>query len=710
MRVFSSILAFSLLSTGLPAGAQEAVPGVRSEVVRLDVVVTDEKGHTIPNLTQADFDLREDGKVQRVTHFAAAGGKPSAELASAGTTDTQATAVSPGAGRHVVVFVDDLHIRATNLAVTKQALHRFASEVLAPEDNVTLVTTSSRGGVERFSRDRSVLTQEIDRLVGREAAQPPAQTSQMTPAQAELVLRGDSNALKLVARTLMDTPGTGFESGDPRAAASGRLVLGGLDREEGPAAEEAQRQAKGILVQTMRFSAVTLDRLSDVVRGLSRIPGRKICLLVSDGFLVGAGTTEELTREMQSVIDAATRAGAVVYGLDSRGLVSSAASDASAVGGRGRPDIRAGVESRAEQLYLLTLMAVANDTGGFLVRGTNDLASGLKRMLGDNDSYYVLAYESSNPKRDGRFRKIEVRLTRGRDYVVRTRKGYFAPNDKKLAPDVGRVMARPLEDAEVRAMLKSDLPAPAEIPVRLTADYLDVPPAGAHAVVRVHVDLGALRWQPASDRRQAFLDAWGGVFDPSGNLVGAPFGRHVSLDLSVGEQRRALADGFQYRHQIPLAPGRYEVRWVAAEAHTARLGGARQWLDVPDLSQKKLALSGVFLSTGTAGGDALQIADAKRRFKRTDNLYFQVHVYNAARDDKGASDVVLQAQIRSQGKIVAASKPRPAALESKDGVLLPETNGMSLQELAPGDYELRVVVVDRKTDTTLNGKVQLSVE
>src|SRR6185436_4599383 len=179
-----------------------------------------------------------------------------------------------------------------------------------------------------------------------------------------------------------------------------------------------------ILVDTMRFSRVTLDRLSDVVRSLSTIPGRKICLLVSDGFLVGAGTTEELTREMQSVVDAATRSGAVVYALDSRGLVNNVASDASAVGSRGRPDIRVGVESRASQLYLLTLMGVANDTGGFLVRGTNDLASGLKRMLGDNDSYYLLAYESSNPKRDGRFRKIDVRLAHSRGYLVRTRKGY----------------------------------------------------------------------------------------------------------------------------------------------------------------------------------------------------------------------------------------------------------------------------------------------
>ena len=72
--------------------------------------------------------------------------------------------------------------------------------------------------------------------------------------------------------------------------------------------------------------------------------------------------------------------------------------------------------------------------------------------------------------------------------------------------------------------------------------------------------------------------------------------------------------------------------------------------------------------------------------------------------------MVLQAQIWSGGKVIAASKPRPAALERKEGVPVPETNGMSLQGLAPGDYNLKVVVVDRKADATITGSVDLTVE
>ncbi|MGH9889753.1 MAG: VWA domain-containing protein, partial [bacterium] len=170
--------------------AQDTVPGVRAELVRLDIVVTDAQGNTVPNLTAADFELREDGKVQKISHFAAEGGSgaapQAATVAAAAPEAAETRPARPGEGRHVAVFVDDLHIHATNLVVTKQALRRFVSEVLAPDDNVALVTTSAPGGVAAFSRDRAALSQDIERLVGREAPAVSSLATQMSPAQAEL--------------------------------------------------------------------------------------------------------------------------------------------------------------------------------------------------------------------------------------------------------------------------------------------------------------------------------------------------------------------------------------------------------------------------------------------------------------------------------------------------------------------------------------------
>ena len=104
------------------------------------------------------------------------------------------------------------------------------------------------------------------------------------------------------------------------------------------------------------------------------------------------------------------------------------------MGGAGPAGLRDRVARASEQQTLETLQGLADDTGGFLVRGSDTISAGLLRMLQDNESVYLLAYEPSNQKHDGRFRKLVVRLPRHRDYVVRTRRGYFAPDAKRRGP------------------------------------------------------------------------------------------------------------------------------------------------------------------------------------------------------------------------------------------------------------------------------------
>jgi len=209
----------------------------------------------------------------------------------------------------------------------------------------------------------------------------------------------------------------------------------------------------------------------------------------------------------------------------------------------------------------------------------------------------------------------------------------------------------------------------------------------------------------------------GGVYDANGNPVGLPFGRSFALDLGAAEYRRAVEEGLRYAHRLPLDPGRYEVRIVAREPALAPLGGASRWLDVPDLGAKKLTLSSLFVSaTGGAppgageGQETLRDAQLLRHFERSDTLYFQLYVYNAVASEAGATDVVLQAQIRSGKDLIAASKPQAVTFQQKEGLPLPQTSGMSLESLAPGDYELRVVVVDRKADATAFRSVDFTLE
>lgn len=712
-RPAAVVLAVLIAAPSAPA--QQTVTPARTEVVQLDAVVTDAKGNLVRNLTREDFEILEDGKKQPVTHFVAAirtpGGR--ADIAAPAQGEVAGTDTSPG--RQVVVVLDDLHIAHGNLHETKLALRRLVQEFTAADDNVALVTTSGVGGRPTFTQDRTELALAIDRLVVRDAHVSPSSRGRMTPEQAAMILRGDSSALALAGQTIVNEPGNIYDGGSPQAAVAGpgssaaSGISGIAEAKSGAAERDAERQARIILGEALNFSASTLSVLEGVMRGLGRMPGRKLCLLVSDGFLDGAGTRLDRAVDLRRIIDAATRTGAVVYSLDSRGLMSG--TDASFAGVNVAPGLQARVDRQAHELVRTTLTTLADATGGFLVRSTNDLANGFRQMLADNEAYYLMAYEPANLKRDGRYRKIDVRLPRHPEYKVRTRRGYFGPDDAKRPSDATQARAEvkpPEQDVDPAALSAFVAPPSRGFPVQLSAQYFDLPGTGPQVMIHARIDLSSVTWQEAGDRRQAALDVVGGFFDANGTQVGAPFGKRVDLDLGANDVERALQSGLQYQHQIPVAPGRYEVRLLARERARGNTGIARQSLEVPDLGQKALTLSSVFLALAGAEGSRTA-ANALRRFKSGDNVGFQVYVYNA-RADAGERDAVLQAQIWSAGKAVAASRAEPVRFQEKDGLPVPETNGITLTDLAPGPYELRVVVVDRKANATAHRTVDFRVE
>ncbi|HUG53214.1 MAG TPA: hypothetical protein VMR21_06415 [Vicinamibacteria bacterium] len=297
--------------------------------------------------------------------------------------------------------------------------------------------------------------------------------------------------------------------------------------------------------------------------------------------------------------------------------------------------------------------------------------------------------------------------------TVRTRKGYFAPDAKAEEARSKAAAAAPeaapaLPEAEAMAALRAPVDA-GDLPVTVRAEFASLPPAGSQVLVSAHVDIARLRWREEGGRHRALLDLVGGVFDAAGQPMGAPFGRRAELDVAPAELQRARAAGLSYQQWVPLGPGRYEVRMIAREPSLAQQGGATERVDVPDLGDKALAMSAVFLSS-PGSGEAGQSDAAAGRFQRGDNVSFQFYVYNPARDGAGAADLVFQAQVWSGGKAIAASRPQPARLQAKDGVPVPETNSMGLEGLAPGAYELRVVVEDRKARATTLRRVAFTIE
>jgi hypothetical protein len=381
---------------------------------------------------------------------------------------------------------------------------------------------------------------------------------------------------------------------------------------------------------------------------------------------------------------------------------------------------------RASELAVKDAMgALASDTGGFLWENSNDLGTGLRRILRDTETYYLIAYEPTNVKRDGAFRKIEVRLPGLRDVRVRSRRGYFALDERKARPAPaaasggGAAPSRPPSDAsavELDAALAASEPL-AGLPVQLAADFVSADGRATQVVVSGHVALEPVSFAEVGGRRRASLSVAGALYDAAGAVVERLEPERVALDVPAAEHAQTVRSGLDYQKVAPLKPGRYQVRLAVRDEASGAVGSALEAIEVPDLDGGALTLSSLFVlrknapSAGAEGdGLSLRSAQASRRFSRGEALYLQHFAYNARRDASGSADLVTQAEVWRAGVRLAASAPEPMAQAEADGPPVPHTKSIKLDRFEPGAYEVRVVVTDRRSGATAARSVGITVE
>jgi VWFA-related protein len=716
----------------------QTVLRVETELVQIDVVVADKKGNLVRDLRREDFELFEDGKRQQVTHFAAGTSvKPATWLraerrSTANDGKVVSTSTEVRAGRYIVIAVDDFHLAPENLLIAKRVLHRFINEQMVAGDEIAFVTTSGNIGLfQQFTTDRSVLERAIDRLsVQTRTVNSSFDVPRISDYQAELIDRGDREALELAALEIMR-----FESPSaprPRGGGGASIGGGGAGSAQARAEEQARSKARSIVAQNAHYTRSTLETLDSVIRSLRQLTGRKMLVLLSDGFFLG-GNSSSQTYGIQRVIDAATRSGVVIYSIDARGLIATPPGGDASTPATFATELP-GAQSRIEQGVIEAkrdgMNALARDTGGFLVINNNDLNLGLQRVLDDNEVYYVLAYEPPESRRDGRFHRIEVHIADRPELKVRTRKGYLAPTEKteKIEKKVEKPSekqkekaaqeARAAKEAQIRSGLGSLFPL-REIPIEMSVDFIDIAGRGSAAMINAHIDAGTLELWQANGLLNGALDLTAAIFDERGK-VAQSFSERLTINLKPGSLESAMKQGFTYLKYISLKPGFYQTRVALREEGTARLGSAACWVEIPDLNKKQLALSSVFLSAAEEDRSSQNAAEGKtyqprpsaanRRFNRGGKSDFLVFVYNA-KADKGSPDVVIQSQVYSGSKLIYAS-PLAKVTPAPDGDLqrLPYAARISLAGFDAGDYELRLMAIDRLTKATAHRRVNFRVE
>jgi VWFA-related protein len=695
----------------------EEVVRVSTSLVQVDAVVVDKDGRVVNDLRPEDFWLVEDGKPRPITEFsfvstASATAFPSESKspepksrANEDTAPAPPTPLAPGrARRTIALLVDDVGLSFETTAYVRKALTKFVEEQMQPGDLVAVIRTSGgAGSLQQFTSDRRQLRAAIERLrwypVGRGGV---AAVETMYPEDQDdvgLILRGRRTSTRIDA--------SGFE------------YFGG-----------------------------TLGALGYVVRGLGRFPGRKSVVLISDNLPVTSVEAQAggALKALKGITDEANRTSVVIYTLDPRGFTKFAltADDSQYNLAANQIDSRTRERHQRFKASQDGLNYVAEETGGIFIHDTNDLNDGLGRVLEDQRGYYLIGYRPDADSVDAstnqrRFHKLTLEVTRP-GLRVRSRSGFY---------EAGAGEASRRTPATRDAQLREALTAPfnsGDLRVQLTALFADDRKLGTYVHTLIHVAARDLKFsEDAGGWHTASFDLIAVAYDDAGKVAGH-LGRTRTLRTRGADYERLLREGFVYFIDLPLKrPGGYQLRAALRDSATGHVGSAGQFVEVPDLKDGRLALSGLIVNGADAGqasgrapdkdadaregskgaasvsssgdgragqyeqGVAAETGPAVRRFRRGALLDYGFYVYGA-RLNSSTQRPSLTTELRlfRDGRTVFAGKPLPfdAAGQTDLKRLVAGGSFRLGTDLQPGDYVLQLIVTDllaeapRRTSTS----------
>jgi VWFA-related protein len=387
----------------------------RIDSVMVDVAVTDKQGHPVADLTEQEFEIRENNKVQTIDTFKLVKIDDSPidpdSLPPILSFEDQQREVEDDRNRLIVIFLDDYHVRRENSLRIRQDLARFASQ-LNPRDLVAIMYPLMPPTALTFSRNRTALARDLMTFEGRKYDYTP---------------KNDIDR-----QMMMASP------------------------------DQIEQQRNLISISSLETLCAYMGTMRD---------GRKTILLTSEGLIGSTPSTvisgapgnpdpiggANLMTQFQEIFAEAARNNTSVYTLDARGLAVSE------FGAERNVNMQA--DLKILNASIDSLRVLADNTGGRAIVNTNNPLPMLKQMLTDSSAYYLLSYTSTEKMRDGRFHPIKVKVLRKDAEVLHARPGYWAYS----AEDVAKMTAapKPALNRDVAAALDSLSDPPRGRAVRL---------------------------------------------------------------------------------------------------------------------------------------------------------------------------------------------------------------------------------------------------
>jgi len=556
------------------------------EVVELDLSVTDSNHRPVHGLTAADFTVLEDGQPQSIVQFTAV------DITDPPPTPTTwLRDVAPDVNdnsitdrRVFVILLDDAMIPPDPKMVkaTKEMARSLVNR-LGPSDLAAVTFTLNNSHAQEFTSDRARLLKAIDTFAPGFRGFAPAPPANLAPGPGQLAaapLLPDKNvdtyyyqssvrSLENVAELLTDVPHQ-------------RKILMYI--------------SVGVPIPSvMTVAGPGGDTGTDAI-----------------GWDPLSGTASQLQQQLTELFRLARLSNVNVYSFDPAGLDGLANyflthKDAN-------PDARSSTDY---------LRVVAENTGGRAVLDTNTADQGVAEMVRESGSYYLVAYQSSNPRKDGKYRKVDVRVDRP-GVTVRTRAGYNAPRE------VGATKRPP---PATEAAVAGLIPRP-DVQLQIAIAPFAIP-GKSEAALAIAADV---RQPTPKERTTDNIELLTRAYDAENQKMRGSQKEvaHVVMRPTPDEPEAQ----FEILSRLDLKPGHYNLRLAAHSTVQDKTGSVYSAIDVPDFEKEPLSLSGVIVSaapaTASAGKEALAslipvMPTTKRTFARTDRVSAFLRIYQHAK-------------------------------------------------------------------------------
>ncbi len=543
----------------------------RVVLVEVPVNVLDRDGSPVENLTAEDFEIHDDGKLQKITGFEVLDQRRALPPPAPGEPP-----INPAASRHFLLIFDLSFASPRGVVAARRSARDFVVTRMKELDTAAVATYSVETGVRllvSFTPDRTQLAAAIDTL-GLPAF------AERSPDPLGLLITAPNPALS----SPLATAPTGQET---------------LDLALGEAIENMQTMFQKSFRAVYRDRVGRLlDSFAKLAVSLDSVPGRKHILYLSEGFdsreLSGSTGSGAGAKEAEWAI----RGQSWKIDNDSRfGNTSLKTSMAKALSLFNKSDciihaidiggLRTGVSMTVQDLPVSgqdSLYYFSVETGGEFLKNANELGPALDKLLDRTGLIYLLAFQPVRVPENGKFHTLKVRV-KNKNYRVSHRTGYYEPKSQTVLTSIEKRLA--MASAIAAAVPKTDIPAWV-----LAAPF----PAGdALARVPVIVEVPGDRLLAKHDAPALNVDIFVYAIDRQGQtrdyLV-----QPIAIDLSKAQAALAKS-GIKYYGQLNLPPGDYTLRVLVRDNETGRFGVSITPLTVSGASEP-VALPPLFLEEG----------------------------------------------------------------------------------------------------------------